>query len=301
MVLQHAALAKEPLIGVISPYKAQVKSIKTKLQEAMPSASERIDVNTIDGFQGREKDVIIFSTVRTFAAKKNKKIGFVADERRVNVGLTRARCSLIVVGQRFVLQRDDNWEALLQFVSERGYVPRSLHMLCVRRSRTERWTPAAACLTNSRPAIIATAMRGVTPLGHCSAMHGAPPLAPRLVASAQLRCSVSAAQLRRILQLPRPFDRKHTMYRAAVRVIARRAPLYPETASASVCRTLYDAKPKFESFMASVLSGKAPPATFTPKPKEPTVFIPSAGDDNELVSRKRTAAGPQRRDKRQRR
>lgn len=92
----------------------------------MPSAAEHIDVNTIDGFQGREKDVIIFTTVRTVASRKNKNIGFVADERRVNVGLTRARCSLIVVGHRFVLQRDENWEALLQFVSEQGCAsPRS--------------------------------------------------------------------------------------------------------------------------------------------------------------------------------
>lgn len=117
--MQHAPLGQEPLIGIISPYKAQVKAIQGRLAAALPSASERIDVNTIDGFQGREKDVIIFSTVRTSLGKKNR-IGFVADERRVNVGLTRARCSLLVVGQRRVLQHDENWEALLHFVSEQG-------------------------------------------------------------------------------------------------------------------------------------------------------------------------------------
>lgn len=66
-------------------------------------------------------------------------------------------------------------------------------------------------------------------------------------------------------------------------------------------RTLYDAKPKFESFLQSVLSGKAAPAKFTPKPREPELFIPSTGDDNALVTRKRAAAAPQGRPKRQRR
>lgn len=51
--------------------------------------------------------------------------------------------------------------------------------------------------------------------------HGAPPLAPRLVACKQLRCSVSPAQVRRILQLPRPFERRHAMFRVAVRLIDR--------------------------------------------------------------------------------
>lgn len=58
-----------------------------------------MDINTIDGFQGREKDITIFSCVRAIApGRKKGTIGFVADERRINVGLTRARCSLLVVG-----------------------------------------------------------------------------------------------------------------------------------------------------------------------------------------------------------
>lgn len=119
--MQEPLLGKEPRIGIISPYKAQVNALKAKLQELMPTTAEFIDVNTIDGFQGREKDVIIFSTVRT-SVSKNKRIGFVADERRINVGLTRAKCSLIVVGNRNVLQHDTNWEALLSCTSEQGCV-----------------------------------------------------------------------------------------------------------------------------------------------------------------------------------
>ena len=61
--------------------------------------------------QGREKDVAIFSTVRTSLGRS---IGFVADERRVNVGLTRARSSLIVIGNAKALHSDERWGNLIR-------------------------------------------------------------------------------------------------------------------------------------------------------------------------------------------
>ena len=61
--------------------------------------------------QGREKDVAIFSTVRTSIGRS---IGFVADERRVNVGLTRARSSLIVIGNAKALHSDERWGNLIR-------------------------------------------------------------------------------------------------------------------------------------------------------------------------------------------
>ena len=60
--------------------------------------------------QGREKEVVIFSTVRS---SRGKTIGFVADERRINVGLTRGRCSLIVVVNADALQANPRWSALV--------------------------------------------------------------------------------------------------------------------------------------------------------------------------------------------
>eukprot|EP01023_Acetabularia_acetabulum_P019515 TRINITY_DN19953_c0_g1_i4.p1 TRINITY_DN19953_c0_g1~~TRINITY_DN19953_c0_g1_i4.p1 ORF type:complete len:125 (-),score=16.20 TRINITY_DN19953_c0_g1_i4:160-534(-) len=70
-----------------------------------------VDVNTIDGFQGREKDLVIFSAVRT---QTKKSIGFVADERRLNVAITRARSALLLVGHVKALSQDENWNALIQ-------------------------------------------------------------------------------------------------------------------------------------------------------------------------------------------
>lgn len=87
-------------------------------------ARQLVDVNTIDGFQGREKDVVIFSAVRSMTGRgKAARIGFVADERRVNVGLTRARASLLVIGNFKVLQRDEHWNNLLKHATSSGWGP----------------------------------------------------------------------------------------------------------------------------------------------------------------------------------
>merc|ERR1719379_2179592 len=91
-------------VAVISPYAEQVSLIKAKVRELYGVASKNpcpIDVNTVDGFQGREKDVIIVSVVR--AAGSGNSIGFVRDKRRMNVSMTRPRLNLWVVGHAQVL------------------------------------------------------------------------------------------------------------------------------------------------------------------------------------------------------
>ena len=80
-------------IGVITPYNGQKTLLKNLLSSTQP-AIEGVEVNTVDGFQGREKRVIIFSAVRS---NKGKKVGFLSDGRRMNVALTRAKDALIVV------------------------------------------------------------------------------------------------------------------------------------------------------------------------------------------------------------
>ena len=75
----------------------------------------------VPGVQGREKDIVIFSAVRSVRSKAGRaRIGFVADERRLNVGLTRARASLLVVGNFRALQSDPNWRALAQHAKQTG-------------------------------------------------------------------------------------------------------------------------------------------------------------------------------------
>jgi senataxin len=120
-------------VGVISPYKAQVKVIRKFLEQALGSEKARfVDVNSVDGFQGREKEVCVFSVTRaprvdkkdTAEETKQKKnlLGFVADERRVNVGLTRARSSLLVVGSAKALQTDVHWGGLVKSATDRKLI-----------------------------------------------------------------------------------------------------------------------------------------------------------------------------------
>jgi senataxin len=103
-------------IGFISPYKEQVRVLRRKIIQLESNQNISLEVNTVDGFQGREKDVIIFSSVR---ASKHGGIGFLKDIRRLNVALTRARLCLFLVGNVSTLQRDGTWNALIKSAEER--------------------------------------------------------------------------------------------------------------------------------------------------------------------------------------
>ena len=106
-------------MGVISPYSQQVYDIKKRIQENDQSIQCNLEVNTVDGFQGREKDIIVFSTVRSkkIDEKPNqrKTIGFLKDRRRMNVSLSRARLTLIVVGNAKRLMISKVWRSLIEF------------------------------------------------------------------------------------------------------------------------------------------------------------------------------------------
>eukprot|EP00587_Corethron_hystrix_P007218 CAMPEP_0113316780 /NCGR_PEP_ID=MMETSP0010_2-20120614/11933_1 /TAXON_ID=216773 ORGANISM="Corethron hystrix, Strain 308" /NCGR_SAMPLE_ID=MMETSP0010_2 /ASSEMBLY_ACC=CAM_ASM_000155 /LENGTH=258 /DNA_ID=CAMNT_0000173593 /DNA_START=388 /DNA_END=1160 /DNA_ORIENTATION=- /assembly_acc=CAM_ASM_000155 len=99
-------------IGIVTPYSAQVALIRSlllsssKIQQYSKltglETSALIAVKSVDGYQGRERDIIIFSTVRS---NRSGKIGFLSDWRRMNVSLTRARRGLVVVGDAGTLSR----------------------------------------------------------------------------------------------------------------------------------------------------------------------------------------------------
>lgn len=82
--------------GVITPYSAQKQALLRKLQQTANGRHRaHVEVGTVDGFQGKEMDVIIVACVR---ANKHDGIGFLTDTRRTNVALTRAKSVLVVVG-----------------------------------------------------------------------------------------------------------------------------------------------------------------------------------------------------------
>ncbi|CAN4110627.1 unnamed protein product [Withania somnifera] len=118
LVSRYPELKSSSRLAIISPYRHQVKLLRQKFRETFGVESDKVvDINTVDGFQGREKDVAIFSCVR---ASKDKGIGFVADYRRMNVGITRARSSVLVVGSASTLKRDARWQNLVESAEQRN-------------------------------------------------------------------------------------------------------------------------------------------------------------------------------------
>jgi len=103
-------------VGVITPYRAQQESLRQLLRGPRLQMGPNT-VATVDGYQGRECEVIVFNTVRAPEAAQNSKgIGFLADERRLNVALTRAKSLLVVVGHARTLVQSKAWNAFLQHV-----------------------------------------------------------------------------------------------------------------------------------------------------------------------------------------
>jgi senataxin len=99
-------------IGIITTYKAQLNELKSRFERKFGAKIfDEIEFNTTDAFQGREREIIIFSCVR---AKATGGIGFLGDIRRMNVGLTRAKSSLWVLGDSNALQQGEFWNRLIQ-------------------------------------------------------------------------------------------------------------------------------------------------------------------------------------------
>jgi len=104
-----------PQIAVISPYSAQVRLLQE--QADSESTLNNVEFNSIDGFQGREQEVIIISLVRSNA---DGAIGFLSETRRMNVALTRARRKLIVIGDSATIGADPFYGRLLDYFDEIG-------------------------------------------------------------------------------------------------------------------------------------------------------------------------------------
>ena len=124
-VLQHyfEKIGKERIleeridVGIISPYRAQVQYLRqlVKKQEFFKPYRRLISINTVDGFQGQERDIIMISLVR---ANDDGQIGFLRDLRRMNVAITRARMKLIILGDTSTLTRHPFYRKLYQFIEK---------------------------------------------------------------------------------------------------------------------------------------------------------------------------------------
>ncbi len=107
-------------IGIISPYMAQVDVLKKYIFAQEFIAKERthhIDINTIDSFQGQERDIVYISLVRS---NPKGSIGFLSDIRRINVAITRARKKLVIIGDTATIGQHTFYSKLIDYVNEIG-------------------------------------------------------------------------------------------------------------------------------------------------------------------------------------
>ena len=131
---ESAALGSASDVGIIAPYAAQVRRVRElwteRTREASferdessgdrkknPTEAPELEVHSVDGFQGREKEIIVLCTTR---ANESSNLGFVRDDRRMNVAMTRAKRGLIVLGNRATLASDPTWRAWLRWIDARG-------------------------------------------------------------------------------------------------------------------------------------------------------------------------------------
>lgn len=104
-------------VGIISPYRAQVQYLRhlIKKEAFFKPFRHLLSVNTVDGFQGQERDVIIVSLVRS---NNDGQIGFLRDLRRMNVAMTRARSKLIIIGDHETLAHHEFYKKLYEYIKK---------------------------------------------------------------------------------------------------------------------------------------------------------------------------------------
>ncbi|XP_066541765.1 DNA-binding protein SMUBP-2 [Hoplias malabaricus] len=102
-------------IAVIAPYNLQVDLLRQKLSNAHPE----LEIKSVDGFQGREKEAVLLSLVRS---NRKGEVGFLAEDRRINVAVTRARRHLMVVCDSQTVRNHDFLKSLVDYMSEHGEV-----------------------------------------------------------------------------------------------------------------------------------------------------------------------------------
>jgi ATP-dependent RNA/DNA helicase IGHMBP2 len=104
--------------ALIAPYSEQVRFLTAQFEELRDTTRQYIRIQTIDSFQGQERDAVVISLVRS---NSRNEIGFLRDYRRMNVAMTRARYRLVMVGDSATLSADPFYDALINWSMEQGY------------------------------------------------------------------------------------------------------------------------------------------------------------------------------------
>jgi len=123
LLVTHLAnnLSLDESIGVIAPYKAQVEVISKLIQESasFDAVRDQLSINSVDAFQGQERDVIYISLTRS---NDKNEIGFLKEHRRMNVAMTRAKTKLVIIGDSGTLGKDQFYNAIIDYAQKiNGY------------------------------------------------------------------------------------------------------------------------------------------------------------------------------------
>lgn len=112
-------LSLDQTVGIIAPYKAQTEVLRDLLKDnsAFDNVREQMTINSVDAFQGQERDVICISLTRS---NENGEIGFLKEYRRMNVAMTRAKTRLIMVGDSATLGKDTFFNAVIDYAQQIG-------------------------------------------------------------------------------------------------------------------------------------------------------------------------------------
>ncbi|WRT65451.1 uncharacterized protein IL334_002394 [Kwoniella shivajii] len=253
-------------IGVISMYKEQLWELKRKFTEAFGAAIlETIDFNTVDGFQGQEKDVIILSCVRS--GPNLRQIGFLRDVRRMNVALTRAKSSLFVFGNGPTLERsDDRWKIIIGDARERGFFinytsstfgPEALDPPPVKKKKKERLSD-----TTSKSTTTPTSPDGLLP----------PKALAANISSVKRKSSVDIAkkEKKRIVSDFPASNSEVSSIRKAIPIGPRAAKVISvSTPIAKATENSNSAVPSPTTALLQVSTGLPPPVSRPPQPKGP--------------------------------
>ena len=122
--LKNIFKEKEYKYAIITPYQAQVKKFKDEKYKYSDFSNIDIAINTVDSFQGQERDIVLFSTVRSNNKNNNginnDVIGFLSDFRRMNVAISRAKFGCFIVGNSNKFKSDPYWEKLINFCKDKN-------------------------------------------------------------------------------------------------------------------------------------------------------------------------------------
>ncbi|NVK86342.1 MAG: AAA family ATPase, partial [Cytophagia bacterium] len=121
LLVKHLAdnVLPDKSIGIIAPYKAQTEVLRDLLKDnpAFDEVRDNISVNSVDAFQGQERDIIYISLTRS---NDKNEIGFLKEYRRMNVAMTRAKTQLVIIGDSGTLGKDNFYNAVLDYAQKTG-------------------------------------------------------------------------------------------------------------------------------------------------------------------------------------